>query len=188
MAKIILGFTGLMCCGKGTINVYLSSHYGAATYRYSTMIRDVLDRLYLPHSRDNMSHLSTLLRQEFGEDLMAKVMARDVTKAAESLIAIDGIRRPMDVSSLRELPEFKLVAINAAEEVRYQRLINRGENPDDKTKTREQFRADHLLETEASIPGAMAEADFQLDNNGALEQLYQQLDDLLKKLGYEGKI
>ena len=52
--KIIIGLVGQLACGKGTVAEYLKEKYGASVYRYSTMLRDVLNRLYLEINRVNM--------------------------------------------------------------------------------------------------------------------------------------
>lgn len=180
MAKIILGFAGLIACGKGTVNKYLVAKHQAKDFRFSSMLRDVLDRLYLPQSRENMQHLSIILRQTFGQDLLAKVMAKDIAKNEGRLVVIDGIRRLEDLKYLRKMPNFKLISLEMDAKLRYERLKIRGENPGDKTKTWEQFLHDHEVETEATIPEVMKQADVIIDNNGSLEDLYKQLDKLVK--------
>jgi len=178
--KIILGFTGLPASGKGTAAKYFVEKYEAKSFRFSTIMRDLLDRLYMPHSRENMSHISTVLRQNFSEDIFAKVMAEDVKQAEVELVVIDGARRLADIEHLRKIPGFKLVSIEVEMKTRYERLIKRGENPDDNSKTWEAFQADHELETEQTIPELMSQADAVIDNNGTLEDLYKQLDKLIK--------
>lgn len=180
MKKTILGFTGLPASGKGTAAKYLVNKYQATSFRFSTIMRDVLDRLYLPQSRENMSAISTNLRQIFGEDLFAKVMAGDADQADTRLVVIDGARRLADVEHLRKIPGFKLVSLDVDMKTRYQRLIKRGENPDDNSKTWEEFQKDHDLETEASIPELIKQADIRIDNSGSVEDLYKQLDELVK--------
>lgn len=179
MKKIILGFTGLPASGKGTAAKYYSDKYGAPTFRFSTSMRDLLDRLYLPQSRENMSTISRITREAFGQDLYAKVMAGDVGKAEHDIVVVEGIRRMDDVVELKKLPNFKLVAIEADMKIRYERLKVRGENSDDTSKTWEQFQKDHELETEISIPPVMAKADVVVNNDGTLEELYKQLDALI---------
>lgn len=180
MEKKILVFVGLLSSGKGTAAKYLVEKYGAKSFRFSTIMRDLLDRLYLEHSRQHMSDISRVLRENFGEDLFAKVMATDVQKAAENLVVVDGARRLADIEHLKKIEGFKLVSIEADAKIRYERLIARGENPDDKNKTWEQFLKDHELETEASIPALMKMAEVVVDNNGSAEQLYEQLDKLVQ--------
>lgn len=179
MPKIILGFTGLIACGKGTATQYLKEKYHAETFRFSTMLRDVLTRLYLEQTRENMSGISTGLRSIFGQDLMAKVVARDVENSQAELIVVDGIRRMEDIKYLRALPNFKLVSIEADMKTRYERLLTRGENFDDRNKTWEEFQADHNLETELTILDTMKVADHIVNNDGILEDLQKQLDKLV---------
>lgn len=180
MAKIILGLTGLMACGKGTATKYLVAKHKAKAFRFSTVFRDILDRLYLPQSRANMQRLSLALRQLFGQDLLAKTMATDIAKTKEKILVIDGVRRLEDIQYLRKMPNFKLVSLEMKEKLRYERLVSRGENADDKHKTWEQFLKDQQGETELTIPEVMKQADVVIDNNGSLEYLYKQLDQLVK--------
>jgi hypothetical protein len=60
-------------------------------------------------------------------------------------------------------------------------LITRGENADDNTKTYEQFLTDHQRSTELSILDVIPQAKERIDNNGTIEGLYGQLDELVKK-------
>ena len=120
--KIIIGLTGEICAGKGIIVKYLEQKHGAASYRFSTMLRDLLGRLYLPVSRENMQFMSTAIRQYFGEDILAKVIAEDVKKDTNNIIVVDGVRRVPDIKYLREIPGFKLVRVAA--EFRSRKLPN----------------------------------------------------------------
>ncbi|MFA5813442.1 MAG: AAA family ATPase [Patescibacteria group bacterium] len=183
MSKIILGFVGQIASGKGTAVAYLKEKYGASAHRFSSMLRDVLDRLYLEQSRENMQKISSVLRENFGEDTLAKVMAEDVKNTPNSLVAIDGIRRPADAKYLKEILGFKLIHIFADREKRYERIVARGENSDDRKKTFEEFKKDHEREAEREIGEIALEAIEQIDNNGSLEKLYEQLDQLVNKYG-----
>jgi len=115
--KIILGLAGEMASGKGTIAKYATEKYNARTWRFSTMLRDVLDRLSLEQSRDNMQTLSTILRQNFGEELFARVMAEDVKKDTGEVIIIDGVRRFTDIENLKAMPGFHLVYIDVDQKI-----------------------------------------------------------------------
>ena len=183
MKKLILGFTGEMASGKGTCAKYLTDNKGAVTYRFSTILRDVINRLHLDVDRGTLQALSTSLRKQFGEDLLAKVMFQDASHDAHDLIVIDGVRRLEDVKYLRELPEFKLIYISAPMRTRYERLIVRGENADDKTKTYAQFEKDHEGEPEREITKLEAFAQEVIDNSGTMPEIQSALDAVIKKYG-----
>lgn len=170
-----------MASGKGTAAKYFEKKYQAGHYRFSTMLREILDRLYLEHSRDNMIKLSEILRATFGEDIMAKTMAADAAKDPRSIIIVEGVRRLADIKYLSKLPGFALVEIFAEPRRRYERLVKRDENSDDATKTYEQFLADHRRSTEVTIPRVTAKAKERINNNGGLKELASQIDKLIKK-------
>lgn len=181
MPKKIIGLVGLMASGKGTAAKYLEEKYGASTYRFSTMLRDGLDRFYLPHTRHNMVTISEIMREAFGQDLLAKVIAEDAKRDDHDIVVVEGIRRLSDITFLKEVPEFVLAKITADPETRYKRLTLRGENADDSTKTYEQFLADHQLPTELTIPPVMDIAEIEINNNDELPSMQTQLDSLINK-------
>ncbi len=179
--KVVLGFTGLMASGKGESAKYLKEKHGASTYRFSTMLADALSRFYLEHSRDNFIKISEMMRSTFGEDIMAKTMAHDVDNDASQLIVVEGIRRMADIDYLSKLPNFVLVEIKADIKIRFERMKIRGEKADDASKTLAEFEADHQRSTELSILEVAKKATEIIDNDGTVEMLYKQLDDLVKK-------
>jgi len=185
--KTVIGLTGSMASGKGTAALYLQKKYGASTYRFSDMLADLLDRLYLEHTRDNFIKLSEMIRGTFGEDIMAKTMARDVTKDPNRIIVVEGVRRLADIEYLKRLEGFALAEIFADIKTRYERMTKRSEKTDDQTKTFAEFEADHQRSTELSIIEVARQATERVDNNGSLDELYRQLDDLIRRLSFPRK-
>ena len=182
MSKMILGFTGPIASGKEVVKKYLENKYGADSFKFSNILRHILDYLDIDQNRDNLIALSTFLRQQYGEDILAKAIAKEVKEATNDTIIVDGIRRLMDIKYLKEIPGFTLIAIDAQPEIRYNRSVSRNENPGDADKSYATFLSDHQKETETSIPEVMAEAKYQLDNNGDLETLYREIDKIMEKI------
>ena len=89
------------------------------------------------------------------------------------------MRRVPDIKYLREIPGFKLVRIVGEPATRFKRLIARKENPGDENKTYEEFLADHKKEADSQVPIVMAQADLEINNNGSLEDLYKQVDQIV---------
>ena len=180
--KIILGLVGEMAAGKTTVTEYLKEKYNAKSFRFSDMLRDVATRIHLDHTRENLQTLSTTLRQNFGDDIMSKVLAKDVAKAQHDFIITEGIRRPSDITYLREQPNFYIIALDVDERTRYERIIKRTENVDDQDKTWEQFQKEGQQESEQKIKEIAAEADFRIDNNGTLDDTYGQTEEILTRI------
>lgn len=181
MSKLILGFVGPLCSGKEVSKKYLEEKYGATSYRFSMMLRDILNRIYVPISRENMQNLSLDLRNRFGSETLAKVIAEDAKNDQNEIIVIDGVRRLDDIAHLKDLPGFFLVSIDADEEIRYKRMLLRNENEGDSEKTFADFVADSQREAELEIPTVMAQAKHRIDNNGTLEDLYKQIDNIVEE-------
>lgn len=181
--KIIIGLVGEMAAGKSTATEYLKEKHLAVTFRFSDMLRDILKRIHVEPERSNLQSLSTFLRQTYGEDIMSKVIARDVDASNALIIITEGIRRPSDITYLREVQGFHIIAINASEKTRYERIIKRRENPDDATKTWEQFQTEGNQESEQKIKEIAEIADFKINNDGTIEDLKKQLDEIANNLG-----
>jgi len=180
MSKIILGFVGPLASGKEETKNYLTSKYQANGHRFSIMLRDILKRLYLPISRENMQNLSLGLRNLFGSNTLARVIAEDVKNDDHEIVVIDGIRRLDDIINLKDLPNFYLIAIDADPQIRYTRMKLRNENAGDDNKSFANFIADGQKEAELEIPTVMAASKFQINNDGSKEELYQQIDKIIE--------
>ena len=149
-------------------------------HRVSSMLSDGFDRIFNEKSRDNLQLLSTILRQSYGEDTLAKVMYHDAINDKHEIVLIDGVRRITDIETLMKVPEFKLVYIETDIEKRYERIKVRGENPDDGTKSFEEFVAANSNESELQIKELKNYANVIVDNNGSYDDFYQQVEKLLE--------
>lgn len=177
--KIVIGLAGKLACGKGTISDYLIKNYGAIMHRFSDSLREVLSIYDLSISRDNMQNLSTVLRQHFSEDILAKAMVKKAREAKNDIIVIDGVRRFTDVKNFFKLRNFYFIFIETDQNKRYQRYIKRNENTGDAEMTFQDFQKKDSAESESQIDSLKDKAHFIIDNNGTFEELYQQVDKVL---------
>lgn len=182
MPKAIIGLVGPIASGKEVVKKYLENNYNSYSFKISTILRDVLNRLYLPVSRENMQALSTDLRQRFGNDILAKIISNDALNNDKDLVIIDGIRRLDDIVYLKKLPQFRLISIDAKEDIRHKRVQERNENKGDAEKSFQQFLFDNSQEAEKDIPNVMKIANYHLDNNNDLANLYQQIKMVISEI------
>jgi dephospho-CoA kinase len=185
MEKIIFGLVGPIASGKEVTKKYLIDKYNAKDCKFSSSLRDVLNRIGVPTSRENMQRLSTILRENFGEDLLSKIIATDSRDLDAPFVVIDGVRRPTDIKDLRELPNFFLVKIDAYPELRYERMKARNENPGDENKSYENFIKDHESEADSLVPIIMKESSYSIENNGSIDDLYKQIDEIIEKIKHQ---
>jgi dephospho-CoA kinase len=152
MSRHIIGLVGRQGSGKGTAAKILAEKYGAQLFRFSAILGDVLDRVAVERTRDNMIKISEALRATFGEDVLAYAIEKDAINSTSDIVVIDGIRRIEDIAALEPLPQFKLVEISAPAKVRYDRMTHRGEKSGENEMTWDEFAEQEQAPTELSIP------------------------------------
>jgi len=187
MPKLIIGFVGQIACGKGTAADLLREQYGAGYYRFSAILGDLLARLSIEKTRDNLIKMSEATRKYFGEDVLAYAIEKDAVQAKEDIVIIDGIRRPGDIVVLEPLPIFKLVAIDVPPKLRYERMKGRGEKAGENQLTWEQFQEQENAPTEVTIPLVMERAWKTISNEGGREEFETKVHALMKELGFKPK-
>lgn len=180
--KLIIGLVGEIASGKDTAAAYLKKKYRSETISFSQPLRDILDRLFLPQTRENMAKLGIALRKNYGQDLLSKIIAQEIKKSKKKIFVLPNIRLESDIIYLHREPGFVLVNIEADMKTRFARIKKRGQNADDKTKTWSGFLKDSKLSTEIQIKKLAKTCKYKLDNNGTKKELEKQIDGLMKKL------
>lgn len=178
--KKIIWFVWEIGCGKWAAIDYLSAKYNAVSYRYSAILRWILSSLYIPVTRENLQNLSTILRQNFWENVFAKVLAENINKSSEQIIVIDWIRRSEDMEYIKDLKWFTLIYVESNIEKRYNRTKNRWENIDELNLSLEQFMKNSKAETELKIKELKNVANYIIKNDESLELLYKEIDKIMQ--------
>jgi len=185
--KIIIGVAGFIASGKGTVGEYICKKYKGEVFSSGGILRDMVDRLHIEPTRDNLQKMSLALRDTYGPDILSQTLAKEVLSSKKTIIAIEGLRRPSDVDALRTMPNFHLFAVDAPIRTRWQRMRLRRQKSDDAKKTFKEFLHDSAAEAERQIGDIMKQAELILDNSGSFEKLFKQIDKAIKKIQYECK-
>lgn len=176
----VLGLIGRIGSGKTAVSEYLQENYGAKEHRFSQILMDILDRLYLPHERANLQKLGKSLRAELGTDVIVNAFKQDLEKDTSEILIVDGIRYENEVELLKEKKGI-LIFVTASPEARYERAVKRGEKGEAKI-TFEQFLESEKAETEKHIEAIKSSADYTIDNSGTLDELYKKVDGIIEAL------
>lgn len=182
--KIVIGLAGSIASGKDTVADYVASKYSGLSVSFSQPLRDILNRIFLPINRINMSKLAQSLVDTYGGDVLSRTIAEEIKVNPKEIFVLPNIRRESDYTHMEndESLNFILVGLNTDMKTCYDRLIKRDQNVDDKGKTWEEFQKDLQLSTEVGISNLTKKAGYQLDNNGTKEELYSQVDKLIAEL------
>jgi len=180
--SIIIGLTGEKLSGKGTVSKFLIEKYQAKHYRFSKILDDIIERLYLPKTRENEIAIALGLRDKFGNEILAHVLKKDIENNPSEISIIDGIRYWEEYNILKNLLGFNLIYITAPLEVRYQRALVRSEKADENKLTIEDFTKQESGPTEIIIKDLGKEADYQIVNDQSFEELYKKVEEIISKL------
>ncbi len=180
---MIIGLTGKFAAGKGTVADMLIAR-GFVYHSLSDVLREELARRGVAESRTSLMALGNELRAAEGPDALAQRILERLRDGRDHLV--DSIRTPAEVATLRKLPDFTLLGIDADPEVRFRRLIERGRQGD--PLTWEDFRALEARETSSDDPAAQqlaatfALADIVVMNDGPVDALASAVERVLEGL------
>ncbi|MCL5666885.1 MAG: hypothetical protein M1383_03885 [Patescibacteria group bacterium] len=178
--RVIIGLVGEKFAGKDAAANYLVKKYGAFHARFSHILDDILNILYLPVSRRNEIDLGLGLRKIFGNGVLGKALMQRVKLSTAKFVVINGIR--MDEMADAKKLGAKIVYITANKLIRYQRYLKRHEKVDDATMSFKEFLRQEKELTEIGIPKLGAKADYKVVNEGTLAELYGKMDVVVGKI------
>lgn len=130
---MLIGIAGPTASGKSTVTKMLVAEYEAAYMRYSSVLSSIaIERGLDPKDKATLQDLYITLREERGEDWLAKeILNRAKASETENLV-IEGNRRKVDLETLRKVAEDRqeklvLIFIDASPDTRFSRY---NQNPD----------------------------------------------------------
>jgi dephospho-CoA kinase len=180
---IIIGITGTLGAGKGTIVDFLSKEKGFLHFSVREFITTEIIRRGMPVNRDSMVFVANDLRKNNSPSYIIDCLYEKARTAGKDSI-IESIRTSGEVQSLRKKGSFYLLAIDADPAIRYERIKLRQSETDQisyktflENEQREMGSADPNAQ---NIGKCMNMADYSLWNNGTIEQLNEQLDEIIK--------
>jgi dephospho-CoA kinase len=185
---IIVGITGHIGAGKGTVVDYLKTHKGFKHYSARAFITKEVEKRGLPADRDTMTLVSNELRQKHSPSYIIEAMYKKAKEAGDDCI-IESIRTLGEVDALRGIGHFFLFAVTADLPIRYQRIVLRGNETDhisfDTFVEQDKREAASTDPHKQNINACVAKADLVLNNNGTIETLHEEIEEALIEMGIQ---
>lgn len=184
--KIIIGLTGKVGSGKGTILEILKEKGFFAT-SISDCIREEVRERGEEITRDKLQDVGDEKRGKFGPSIWAEKTWEKVISQECPNAVIDSIRAEAEADFLKSHNNFTLIGVMAPAEVRFQRIKERGRESD--PKTFKEFIAVENKDIKSGIGDegrdinrCLEKADFVVENNGTIEELKEKIEKVLNKL------
>ena len=183
----VIGLTGTIGSGKDIVREMLEKKFNTVSVRLSDLLEiNSLKKLGIKITREMLQNLGDDLRKKYGTHVLAK-LAIDFMKKASEIKIIDGIRNPGEVDFLRQQfgEDFKLIAIDAPQQIRFERVVKRNRDIDPK-KWEEFVSIDECdqgkdqPEYGQQVRKCIEMADVIIQNDGSLEDLQKKIEDVIK--------
>jgi dephospho-CoA kinase len=180
---MIIGITGTLGAGKGTVVEYLVKTRGFKHFSARAFWNEEIARRGLPSNRDTMTEVANDLRAKYGSDYFVRT-ALDRAKKAGGNAVLESIRTVGEAKVLKS-HEGALWAVDADIKKRYERIAKRASETD--SVSFERFVADEKRESENSDPtkqnllAVIAMADVTIRNDGTVEELHKKVDEILAR-------
>ena len=181
---IVIGITGTLGSGKGTVVEYLSGIRKFLHLSVRAFITEEILRRNLPVNRDNMVVVANDLRRQYGPSCITDTLYERAALSGQDCI-IESIRATGEVFSLRKKENFFLLAIDADPEKRYNRIVERASETDHISF--ETFIANEQREMKSSEPygqnlsACISMADAVVMNNGSKQELFSHIEGIIQK-------
>ncbi len=183
----IIGVTGTLGAGKGTVVEYLVASRGFRHYSVRGFLREELERRNMPVNRDTLTAIANTLRASHGPEYIAEQLYHRAKDTGQNCI-IESIRTPGEIEALRKHQHFYLLAVDADPRIRYQRIRKRNSETDNisyrvfiENEQREMHANDP---NKQNLAACIKQADYVIQNNGSLDRLHQETENVLKKIGF----
>ncbi len=179
---VLVGLTGRNASGKTTVVQWFAGR-GVRTVSCSDSIRAWLTEQGIEESREALIEGGRELRRRGGSGILAEMLL-EALGGGDAVI--DSIRTPGEVEALRARDDFILIEVTAGADSRWARAQGRARpgDPADRATFVAQEESEEVASDEAgqALVATAEMADLILNNEGTVEGLHEDLENLLDRL------
>jgi dephospho-CoA kinase len=181
----VIGVIGQNGSGKDEVLKYLRAKYNISFLSTGDMVRDIAAKEDKEPTRENLQEISERYFREFGKGFFVKQAAEKIRSNGWHIGGITGIRSLDDIQTLKNSFGKDFILLNvyiSIPEIRYNRMRQRNESRD--PHSYEQFLSqDESEDNLFHVQCAAQYADYSLNNDGSLDDLHKEIEELVTKKG-----
>ena len=179
---IIIGITGTLGAGKGTIVDCLVNKNGFTHYSVRDYLIKEIEKRNLTVNRDSMTSVANELRAKNSPSFVTDQLYKQAKISGKNCI-IESIRTPGEIISLKEKGGFYLFAVDADPKIRYERIKLRNSETDhisfDVFMENEKREYSSSNPNKQNLKKCIEMADFVFQNNGTIKRLNVEVERVL---------
>ncbi len=183
---VIVGITGTLGAGKGTVVEYLVREKQFAHFSVREYLKEELEKRAMPVNRDTLTAIANSIRSKYGASFIAEALIKRAKERGNDCV-IESIRTPGEVEALRREEAFFLLAVDADPRIRYKRIRFRNSETDRvtyQTFIRNEEREMHTSDpNKQNLAACIDAADYVIRNDGNLGDLHNSTEIFLKRIG-----
>ncbi len=179
----IIWITWPAAAGKWTVVDYFVNKLWFVHYSASWYLTEILKSQNKEINRDTLRELADSLRAQYGPSYLISELYNQAAKNWKNAI-IESVRTVWEVELLRDKENFILLSIDADQELRYKRAIERNSEKDhisfEKFKEQEDLESANEDPNKWNIKACQKLADIELQNNWNIDELYASIENFIK--------
>lgn len=182
---IIIGITGTLGAGKGTIVDFLMNKKNFTHFSVRAFVTDEILKRNLTVNRDNMVLVANDLRARHSPSYIVEQLYEQALKSGKNCI-IESIRTPGEVDAMKNKGNFFLFAVDAPAKLRFDRILQRKSETDnvnfDTFLENEKREMNSIDPNKQNISRCIEMADYSFKNDGNIEALEKSVNEIIEEI------